>query len=194
MEMLNNFWIQITNSVAWKSVFSHLQWIDWLVLFAVVFGFFGGLKKGFTRAFLEALTVAAALVLTLEFYLQAAALLKPALDFLSDEMLGLTSFFAVALGTIFILRFLFWGLLFILPAADSSVVESGLAVFFNIISKLLLLSLAAQAVLIGPWGGLKQVFGNGDSYTGYRLVQLAVRLHEWMHGPLTALRAVLLPS
>lgn len=162
-----------------------------MIVFSVFFGFFGGLKKGLPRAFLECVTVAAALILTMEFYPQVAMFLKPSLDFLSAEMLGVTGFFAVAFGVMFVLRFIFWGVLFILPASDSSVIESGLAVVFNIFSKILLLGIAAQAVLIGPWGGLKQVFGSGDSYAGYALIQLTLRLHQMLHGPLTSLRALL---
>jgi hypothetical protein len=193
MDTLNTAWQMVTQSEVWQSFFSHLKWIDWMVVFSVVYGFFGGLKKGFPRAFLECVTVGAALILTMELHPLAALWLKPSLDFLSEEMLGVTGFFAVAFGTMFILRFIFWGLLFLLPAADSSVIESGLAVLFNILSKILLLGLAAQALLIGPWGGLKQVFGNGDSYSGYALVQLTLRLLDLLRGPLAALRA-LLPS
>ncbi|MBP9866054.1 MAG: CvpA family protein [Candidatus Omnitrophica bacterium] len=191
MDTLNTVWQMVTQSEVWKSVFSHLKWIDWMVVFALIYGFFGGLKKGFPRAFLECITVAAALVLTMDFYTQAADLLKPSLDFFSQEMLGVTGFFSVAFGVMLVLRFVFWGVLFLLPNAESSVIESGLAVLFNILSKILLLGLAAQALLIGPWGGLKQVFGSGDSYSGYALVQLTLRLHEWLRGPLTALRAAL---
>ena len=191
METLNAVWQTVTQSEVWKSVFSHLKWIDWMVVFSVIYGFFGGLKKGFPRAFLECVTVAAALILTMDFYIQAAALLKPALDFFSEEMLRVTGFFAVAFGTMLILRFIFWGVLFLWPASDSSVIESGLAVLFNIFSKILLLGLAAQALLIGPWGGLKQVFGSGDSYFGYALIQLTLRLHEMLRGPLIALHSIL---
>lgn len=191
METLKNFWSQITQSSVWQAVFSHLQWIDWLVLFAIIFGFFGGLRKGLTRAFFEALTVAAALVLTLAFYTQAAALLRPTLDFLSEDMLGLAGYAAVALVTLLVLRFVFWGLLFLLPALNASLIESGLAVIFNVLSKLLMLSLIARGILIGPWGGLKQVFGSGDSYTGYLLIQLSQSLQVWTQGPLNALRSAL---
>jgi len=191
METLNTAWQMVIQSEIWKSVFSHLKWIDWLVFFSVLYGFFGGLKKGFPRAFLECVTVAVSLIVTMEFYTQAAALLKPSLDFFSEEMLRVTSFFAVAFGTMLALRLFFWGVLFLLPAAESSVIESGLAVLFNVLSKILLLGLAAQALLIGPWGSLKQVFGSGDSYAGYALVQLTLRLHELMRGPLAALRALL---
>jgi len=189
MDALNSIWQVIVQSDVWKSVFSHLKWIDWMVLFAVFFGFWGGLKKGLPRAFLECLTVAASLVLTMEFYPQAALLLKSILSFLSSEMLNVVGFFAVALGVMGLLRFLFWGLLFFLPAAESSVIEAALAVVFNVGSKLLFLGLAAQAILIGPWGGLKQVFGSGDSYTGHFLVQMTMSFHGWFNGPLTALRS-----
>ncbi len=191
MEFLNSLYQRVLESTVWKSVFSHLQWIDWLAAAAVFAGFFSGLKKGFTKAFLESVTWVSTAVLTLEFYPQAVTFLKQHLGFLPEAMMIFAAFTTLALSCLLVFRILFWGPVFFLPAADESLIELLLAVVFNIFNNLLFLSLAANAILLSPWGRLKPVFGNGDSYAGYALVQLAVRIHAALPGPLAALRGVL---
>ncbi len=188
MEFLKSLYYSALESTVWKSFLSHFRWIDWLTLAAVFAGFFWGLKKGLTRAFLETVTLVLTLALALEFHPQAVIFLKAHLGFLPDGIVLLTGFLAVAAGCFFIFRFIFWGLRFILPPADVSLVEITLAIVFNILNQVLLLSLLASAIMMGPWGGLKPVFGHGDSYTGYSLVRLADRIHTGLHSPLMALR------
>lgn len=191
MEALKALVQKVLESPVWKSFFGHLQWIDWLAAAAVLTGFFGGLKKGFTRAFLETITWVLTAALTLEFYPQTAVFLQPHLDFLSGVLLTFTAFVLLASACLLALRLFFWGFVFILPAADASAVELSLAIAFNIFNKLLFLGLAGSAILLSPWGGLKPVFGSGDSYAGYALVQLVVRIHASFAGPLAGLRAFL---
>ena len=191
MEFLKQLYHHILESEAWRSFFSHLRWIDWLAAAALVFGFLGGLKKGFTRAFLGTVTWVLTLALTLEFYPDAVAFLRPHLASFSETWIIFSGFLAVALACLLLFRVLFWGLLFILPAADTSFIELLLAAVFNIFNQALLLSLLAGAILIGPWGQLKTVFGRGDSYTGYPLVQISGKIHAGLQGPLTMLRGKL---
>ncbi len=184
MGFLADFYHRMIASAVWQSTLSHLSWIDWLAAGAVVLGFSNGLNRPWIKAVRGAAATALTAYATLEFYPIWDRWAGPFLEIFSHQMAEGLSFALLAILILTGLRIVFWLLTFFLERPPASFPATLAAVFFSICSKILLLALTAQVLLLGPWGGMKKAFGQGDSYSGYALAQLARQVHGVLEGPL----------
>ena len=188
MDFFMDLYHKALQSPLWQSVFSHLSWIDWLTVGAVVLGFLNGLRQPLVKAFRVWAAAALAIYGALEFHADWDKWAGPWLGFFSREVGLAVSFIALGLLAFTLLKILFWVITFFLERPAESVPVIFLGVLFSIATNLFLLALAAHMILLSPWGHLKKVFGQGDSYSGYSIARLSHQVHDALAGPLASVR------
>ncbi len=186
MDWISQWFERITQAVAWKSILSHAQWIDWLVLIALVIGLIHGIRKGFMLVLGDTLQLIAVIILTLEFDAKVTTFLSTYAVFLPQAWIELAGFLIAAV-------FFWWGVDFIsqflakiITAQTSSQLKVIGGAMSGVVYAFLLLSFLSAGLLLSPLELMKPVYENNASYTGYKLAQTAPKIHQLVTHPIQA--------
>jgi uncharacterized membrane protein required for colicin V production len=183
MEWISQWLDRIFQSMAWRSLFSHFQWLDWLTLISVGMGAIYGIRKGFTAMAGDILQLIAVATLTLELDGKANSVLRNYVNLVPASMVPLIGFIVTAVLAWLLVNFIAKYLRKFLSAQTSTALKiiggavgGGFYVF-------LFLSFISQAVILSPWESLKKVYEKKASYTGYPLARMAPKIHQLITRP-----------
>lgn len=168
---------RIAQTVIWKSVLSHFQWIDWIVVVLFIMGVIYGLKSGLISELTEVLGAVIVIYVAHEFDDHLTRLVLKFIQ-VPQETIAPMSFILVAVSAWFTLVFIakyFKKFFHAKTAAPLSVLGGGLIGGLHVI---VLLALVCQAIILLPLPSLHKTFEPGNSYSGEYLAQLTPRIHR----------------
>lgn len=175
-----NFLGNVTESWFWKYFFSHLGWVDWLLIAFVIVGFFLGLRNGMSKELPRLLESLIALLATFEYY----GLLS---DWLTRET-PLMETYAKAL-TFGLVWFVCWLCLRMVFEILGKLIHLEVSAPFEAIGGvaiggaryILFFSLLSFFLMLFPLDWIHRSY-QVHSWSGQTLTEIPRQIHEWTRG------------
>ena len=173
---------RLQNSVL-VSALQSFQPVDWICLFAILWGLAQGSRKGFSEMFGKLTGLFFVSMLTLQFY-------KPAAKFLTSNLPGMplkvASVFSFVLLTIFLGLSISWCINVtgkVLKVEARGLLQTLGGMVLGGARMILLMSYLVQFLLFLPIDSLQKTFKPGKTYAGYKVARLLPALHGLVMSP-----------
>ena len=172
-------WLQ---SVVWRSMLAHFQWVDWSAVIFFSLGLLYGARRGLMREIVEVLEMVFILYCVIEFFTVPETLLNTYLVFIPNTLTRPIAFLLTII--------LVWLAVALIDRLFQKLIRTQSPAFLRIVGGaclgavhfLIILSLISQVALLLPWDSVVKSYRPENSFTGHYLARLAPRIDQWVVG------------
>lgn len=183
LHSVSDWFHHLTQGMAWKSVLSHFQWVDWAAAVFVIVGLVKGIRNGLIGELGGILEISLISFVVFEYEEGLRRFIQGHVRAIPAETAGAVSFFILAMGAWLVVSWISKILknLFHAEAVPSLRMIGG--ALFGVIRFVILFSFFSQFLLAFPYEKIKQSYDKGQSYSGETISKLAPKLYEMMSLP-----------
>jgi uncharacterized membrane protein required for colicin V production len=169
---------KIVQSMVWRSVIAHIQWVDWATLVFVVIGIVYGAQKGLLRILAEIMEIVFVAFVVFYFYKEFSTKVNIYLEFIPDRVVPVISFILLALPVWFIVYFLDSKVSKIFHTKLSKSISVPGGIIFGAAYLFFVWSFLSQPIILSNYRYVTKAYEPGVSYTGDALRALAPMIHQ----------------
>lgn len=173
-----NFFDRIAQSMIWKSIFTHLNWVDGFAVLFVIAGIVYGLRNGFMGELAEILEICIVITLTHEFYVKLDYLLRRLFTRLPEDPIAAVSFILTGSAAWFVVGFVAARLKKLVHTKMTPLLHMSGGAVLGAVHLLLIFSFISQAVILMPIGLLRRGYEPENSTFGRVIARLSPRVHH----------------